>query len=169
MQCKYCLSTQACFEVSELGYWLQHDYKGFSPGLTMETVTEEDWRAAPALQETPVTSAICDPVNGTQFEEGTEEVSGQYTHLHLCLGSPQLSLLVPGNCFGKGSAVSSTTFWSQLVVPGYLSHAAYECQEAFAWAGLCILLIFESKGTMFVSCETLKVPLTSLTSCSTLV
>ena len=42
----------------------------------METVTEEDWRAAPALQETPVTSAICEPVNGAQLEEGTDEVPG---------------------------------------------------------------------------------------------
>ena len=43
----------------------------------METVTEDDWRGAPALQESPVTSAICEPANGTQLEEGTEEVSGQ--------------------------------------------------------------------------------------------
>lgn len=55
---------------------MQHDYKGFSPGVTMETVTEEDWRSAPALQETPVTSAICEPANGAQLEEGTEEVPG---------------------------------------------------------------------------------------------
>ena len=56
---------------------MQHDYKAFSPGVTMETVTEADWRGAPALQESPVTSAICDPVNGAQLEEGTEEVFGQ--------------------------------------------------------------------------------------------
>ena len=55
---------------------MQHDYKGFSPGVTMETVTEQDWRSAPALQETPVTSAICEPANGAQLEEGTDEVSG---------------------------------------------------------------------------------------------
>ena len=42
----------------------------------METVTEEDWRGAPALQETPVTSAICEPANGAQLEEGTDEVPG---------------------------------------------------------------------------------------------
>ena len=42
----------------------------------METVTEEDWRSAPALQETPVTSAICEPASGAQLEEGTEEVPG---------------------------------------------------------------------------------------------
>ncbi len=57
---------------------LQHDYKAFSPGVTMDTVTEEDWRAAPALQESPVTSAICEPANGTHLEEGTEEVAGQF-------------------------------------------------------------------------------------------
>ena len=43
----------------------------------MDNVTEEDWKAAPALQETPVTSAICQPVNGAELEEGTEEVSGE--------------------------------------------------------------------------------------------
>lgn len=57
---------------------LQHDYKAFSPGVTMETVTEEDWRAAPALQESPVTSAICEPANGAHLEEGTEDVAGQF-------------------------------------------------------------------------------------------
>ncbi len=57
---------------------LQHDYKAFSPGVTMDTVTEEDWRSAPALQESPVTSAICEPANGAQLEEGTEEVAGQF-------------------------------------------------------------------------------------------
>ena len=57
---------------------MQHDYKAFSPGVTMDTVTEEDWRAAPALQESPVTSAICEPANGTHLEEGTEEVAGWF-------------------------------------------------------------------------------------------
>lgn len=42
----------------------------------MESVTEEDWRGAPALQETPVTSAICEPANGAHLEEGTQEVPG---------------------------------------------------------------------------------------------
>ena len=65
---------------------MQHDYKGFSPGVTMETVTEEDWRGAPALQETPVTSAICDPANGAHLEEGTEEVPGR-CFLFSCLSA----------------------------------------------------------------------------------
>lgn len=56
-------------------HWQQHDYKAFSPGVTMDTVTEEDWRSAPALQESPVTSAICGPADGAQLEEGTEEVA----------------------------------------------------------------------------------------------
>ena len=64
---------------------MQHDYKGFSPGVTMETVTEEDWRNAPALQETPVTSAICEPANGAQLEEGTDEVPGLLSaHTNAC-------------------------------------------------------------------------------------
>lgn len=60
----------------KLSVCMQHDYKGFSPGVTMESVTEEDWRGAPALQETPVTSAICEPANGARLEEGTQEVPG---------------------------------------------------------------------------------------------
>lgn len=67
---------------------MQHDYKGFSPGVTMETVTEEDWRGAPALQETPVTSAICDPANGAHLEEGTDEVPGRcFLFTDACLHS----------------------------------------------------------------------------------
>ena len=57
---------------------VQHDYKAFSPEVTMDTVTEEDWRSAPALQESPVTSAICGPADGAQLEEGTEEVAGEF-------------------------------------------------------------------------------------------
>ena len=64
---------------------MQHDYKGFSPGVTMDTVTEEDWRSAPALQETPVTSAICEPANGAHLEEGTDEVPGLLSaHTNAC-------------------------------------------------------------------------------------
>ena len=52
----------------------------------MESVTEEDWRSAPALQETPVTSAICEPANGAQLEEGTDEVPGLLSvHTNACL------------------------------------------------------------------------------------
>lgn len=57
---------------------LQHDYKAFAPGVTAENV---DWGSAPALQESPVTSAICEPVNGTQIEEGTNELPGNHTVL----------------------------------------------------------------------------------------
>ena len=57
---------------------LQHDYKAFAPGVTAENV---DWGSAPALQESPVTSAICQPVNGTQIEEGTDEIPGNHTLL----------------------------------------------------------------------------------------
>ena len=51
----------------------------------MDTVTEEDWRSAPALQETPVTSAICEPANGAHLEEGTDEVPGLLSaHTNAC-------------------------------------------------------------------------------------
>lgn len=37
-----------------------------------------DWESAPALQETPITSAICDPANGSEIEEGTVEIPGRH-------------------------------------------------------------------------------------------
>ena len=61
-------STQPC-------HALQHDYKSFAPGVTMDNV---DWESAPALQETPITSAICDPANGSEIEEGTVEIPGRH-------------------------------------------------------------------------------------------
>lgn len=54
---------------------LQHDYKAFAPSVTMDNV---DWESAPALQESPVTSAICEPVNGSEIEQGTDEIPGMY-------------------------------------------------------------------------------------------
>ncbi|PSN45459.1 putative sulfite oxidase, partial [Blattella germanica] len=42
-------------------HWQRNDYKGFSPSVDWDNV---DFTKSPAIQELPVTSAICDPVNG---------------------------------------------------------------------------------------------------------
>jgi len=42
-------------------HWQQNDYKGFSPSTDWDTV---DFSSAPAIQELPVISAICDPLEG---------------------------------------------------------------------------------------------------------
>ncbi|KAI1308642.1 Sulfite oxidase, mitochondrial [Halotydeus destructor] len=41
-------------------HWQQNDYKGFSPNIDQTNV---DFSSMPAIMETPVQSAICDPVN----------------------------------------------------------------------------------------------------------
>ncbi|XP_071448765.1 sulfite oxidase [Hetaerina americana] len=42
-------------------HWQQGDYKGFSPSVDWDTV---DFSKSPAIQELPVISAICDPLDG---------------------------------------------------------------------------------------------------------
>ena len=53
--------------------WLsvQKDYKTFSPSVDWDTV---DWDSAPAIQETNVQSAICDPKPGDVLEGPLEEI-----------------------------------------------------------------------------------------------
>lgn len=50
-------------------HWQQNDYKGFSPSTDWDTV---DFSKSPAMQNMPVTSAICWPKNGeaVQVEDG---------------------------------------------------------------------------------------------------
>ena len=48
---------------------LQSDYKSFSPSVDWDNV---DWNSAPAIQETPVTSAICEPKAGEKVDAGLE-------------------------------------------------------------------------------------------------
>jgi len=43
------------------GFWQQRDYKLFSPDVDADGA---DWAAAPAIQDTPVTSAVCEPAPG---------------------------------------------------------------------------------------------------------
>lgn len=43
-------------------HWQQNDYKGFPPHIDWDTV---DFKSAPAIQEQPVQSAVCDPTDGS--------------------------------------------------------------------------------------------------------
>lgn len=52
-------------------HWQQNDYKGFSPNIDWHNV---DFKSAPAIQESPVTSAICMPKNGTTVFESDEDI-----------------------------------------------------------------------------------------------
>lgn len=52
-------------------HWQQNDYKGFSPSIDWHNV---DFNSAPAIQESPVTSAICMPKSGTTIYESDEDV-----------------------------------------------------------------------------------------------
>ena len=42
-----------------------------------------DWESAPAFKETHITSAICDPANGSEIEEGTDEIPGRWQYFQL--------------------------------------------------------------------------------------
>ena len=49
----------------------QKDYKSFSPNVDWDNV---DWSSAPAVQETNVQSAICEPEPGTEVEGPLDEI-----------------------------------------------------------------------------------------------
>jgi len=55
-----------------LCHWQQNDYKGFSPSVDWDTV---NFKSAPAIQDLPVTSAICDPADGAVISADDEEVT----------------------------------------------------------------------------------------------
>ena len=54
------------------GHWQQNDYKPFSPNIDWHNV---DFKKAPAIQELPVTSAICYPSDGSKFSYDEEKVN----------------------------------------------------------------------------------------------
>lgn len=56
-------------------HWQKNDYKGFSPSTTWENV---NFNSAPAIQELPVNSAICNLSDGStvHLEDGKIKVSG---------------------------------------------------------------------------------------------
>jgi sulfite oxidase len=52
-------------------HWQQRDYRTFSPSTDWDNVS---WDAAPSIQETNVTSAICDPLPGSKLEGPVDEI-----------------------------------------------------------------------------------------------
>ncbi|KAK9836142.1 hypothetical protein WJX81_004420 [Elliptochloris bilobata] len=52
-------------------HWQQKDYKSFSPNVDWDNV---DWSSAPAVQETNVQSAICEPAPGSEVEGPLDEI-----------------------------------------------------------------------------------------------
>ncbi|XP_057292466.1 sulfite oxidase-like [Hydractinia symbiolongicarpus] len=54
------------------GHWQQNDYKPFSPNIDWDNV---DFSKSRAIQELPVTSAICSPPEGSVVNECDEEVT----------------------------------------------------------------------------------------------
>ncbi|XP_006815733.1 sulfite oxidase-like [Saccoglossus kowalevskii] len=53
-------------------HWQQNDYKGFSPEVTLETA---DYSKQAPIQEYPVQSAVCVPVNGSTISSKDEEIT----------------------------------------------------------------------------------------------
>jgi len=53
-------------------HWQQRDYKSFSPNVDWDNV---DWSSAPAMQDMPVTSAICEPNADATLTSDSEDVS----------------------------------------------------------------------------------------------
>ena len=58
-------------------HWQRNDYKGFAPNIDWDTV---DFTKSPAIQEMPVNSAICVPVEGdrVKLKDGKVEMKGMY-------------------------------------------------------------------------------------------
>lgn len=57
------LSTVVASSEECQGFWQQKDYKPFSPSVDAETV---DWKSSSPIQESPITSAICEPEPGAE-------------------------------------------------------------------------------------------------------
>jgi sulfite oxidase len=57
---KWLRKIEASAEESQ-SFWQQNDYKTFSPNVDWDNV---DWKASPAIQNMPVTSAITEPIPG---------------------------------------------------------------------------------------------------------
>ncbi|KAB7504841.1 putative sulfite oxidase, mitochondrial [Armadillidium nasatum] len=63
-------------EEESQSHWQQNDYKGFAPNIDWDTV---DFKKSPAIQDMPVTSAICSPLEGETVKikkDGAFEVKG---------------------------------------------------------------------------------------------
>ena len=55
---------------------VQKDYKSFSPSVDWDNV---DWDSAPAVQETNVQSAICEPQPGHVVDATDDEIEVRYS------------------------------------------------------------------------------------------
>lgn len=53
-------------------HWQRNDYKGFHSSIDWHNV---DFTSVPAIMELPVTSAICEPIKGTDLDPDAEEVT----------------------------------------------------------------------------------------------
>lgn len=54
-------------------HWQRKDYKGFSPNVDWDTVNFDE---SPSIQEMPIQSAICDPIDGSTV---TPDLEGYIT------------------------------------------------------------------------------------------
>lgn len=54
-------------------FWQRKDYKAFSPSVDWHNV---DWESAPAIQNMPVTSHICEPLSGAAIDDDEVTVKG---------------------------------------------------------------------------------------------
>lgn len=70
-RCVKWLSRIIASKEESQSHWQQKDYKSFSPSVDWDDV---DWSSAPAVQETNVQSAICEPKPGDVLEGPIDEV-----------------------------------------------------------------------------------------------
>lgn len=54
-------------------FWQRNDYKVFSPNVDWDNV---EWDSSPAIQNLPVTSAICSPAHGSTIDDDEVMVKG---------------------------------------------------------------------------------------------
>lgn len=74
-------------------HWQQNDYKGFAPNVDWDTV---DFKKSPAIQELPVISAICEPLEGetVKVKNGKIKIRGELSNTALVSHYVSLCVLV---------------------------------------------------------------------------
>lgn len=78
MKLNYILAKIIVASEESQSHWQQKDYKGFSPSTDWDTV---DYSKSPSIQELPVTSAICQPMNNATVDvkDGKITAKGLYS------------------------------------------------------------------------------------------
>lgn len=66
------LSKVVASKTESTSHWQQNDYKGFCPSVDWDTV---NFSTSPAIQDLPVTSAICQPCPDSKVSRDEEEVT----------------------------------------------------------------------------------------------